>query len=273
MAVPHVILGDGSNMIFDDAGLRGVAVRIGPAMGRVQRDGNVLRAGAGVSMAWLARRAARAGLAGIEDLAGVPGRLGGMIVMNGGCFRQKIGDVVRRVTAMDRDGETRIFTADECEFDYRTSVFQREAGRWAIAEAELQLEPSSPAEVGGRMLDVMRERRRRFPRYRREPNCGSVFKNSPRMYAHFGPPGKVIEDTGCKGWRQGGAAVSRQHANFITAGPDATARDVLRLIARLREAVLKRTGIAMQCEVRYVSIDARVMPADVAALELTPAGQ
>lgn len=269
--IPHLFLGDGSNILFDDAGLRGVAVRIGPAMAQLRRDGANVTAGAGISMARLARLLARWGLGGVEDLAGVPGRLGGMVVMNGGCFRQKIGDVVRRVQAVDADGSLRIFDAETCGFDYRTSVFQQAPGRWAIAAVELALSKADPHNLHARMLEVLRERRGRFPRYRLAPNCGSVFKNSATMYERFGPPGKVIEETGCKGWRQGGAEVSRQHANFITATRNARARDVLELIARVREAVQARTGLAMACEVQYVATDGSILPAHEAGA--IPAGR
>lgn len=256
--VPHIFLGDGSNIIFDDAGLRGVAVRIGPEMARLSRQGTRVRAEAGISMAVLARQAARWGLAGVEQLAGVPGRLGGMVAMNGGCFGQTIGEVVRRVRVVDADGRLAWLPREVCGFDYRTSRFQQPDNDYVIAELELSLRPGEPTEICRAMLATLRERRGRFPRYRRLPNCGSVFKNSPEMYERFGPPGKVIEDTGCKGWRQGGAVVSGQHGNFITAGPDAKAADVLELIARIRRAVLERTGLALSCEVKYVTADGQI---------------
>jgi UDP-N-acetylmuramate dehydrogenase len=269
--IPHIFLGDGSNIIFDDAGLRGVAVRIGPAMGELRRQGTLVTAGAGISMARLARRLGVWGLGGVEDLAGVPGRLGGMVVMNGGCFRQKIADVVRRVQAIDADGNMKTFDNEACGFDYRTSVFQQSAGCWAVATVEMSLNKTDAGDLQARMLEVLRERRGRFPRYRRLPNCGSVFKNSPLMYERFGPPGKVIEETGCKGWRQGGAEVSERHANFITAARGARAQDVLGLIARVRQAVLDRTGLAMACEVKYVTADGKLCPAhEVGAI---PAGR
>jgi UDP-N-acetylmuramate dehydrogenase len=266
----EVLLGDGSNVLFDDAGLDGFAVRIGSALGAVRREGNVVIAEAGVAMARLARWTVKQGLAGLEDLAGVPGRLGGMVVMNGGCFRQKIGERVAAVTAVDRDGTLREFSGAECCFDYRHSRFLDEPGRWAIASVRLRLGAESPAVLAGRMLEILRERRARFPRYRLEPNCGSVFKNLPEMHAAFGPPGRVVEETGCKGWREGGAMVSRQHANFITAGPGATTADVLRLIDRVRTAVRQRTGIDMQCEVRHVGCDGTIRPAHEAPI---PAGR
>jgi UDP-N-acetylmuramate dehydrogenase len=132
-----------------------------------------------------------------------------------------------------------------------------------VLEAELQLKPGQAEQIRRTMREILASRRRKFPR--RAPSCGSVFLNDPVIYERFGPPGKVVEDTGCKGWREGGVEVSRMHANFMVNTGRARAADVLALIQRVRQAVFDRTGLWMRCEVRYVQPNGALVPAHVAA--------
>jgi len=255
--VPYVVVGSGSNLLFDDAGLRGAVLALGRNLAAFRIEGTRVWSQAGVAVPRLARNISRAGLTGMEYAVGVPGTLGGLVAMNGGSLRRSIGEFVRAVTVVTPAGDVRAYSQEECDFAYRHSRFQ--GSRDIIVEAALDLEWDCAEAIRLRMLDILRTRRVKFPR--REPNCGSVFASGGEMYERFGPPGKVVEDTGCKGWREGGAVVSPQHANFIVNKGGATSADVLRLIHRVREAVHARTGLWLQCEVKHISQSGQVMSA------------
>ena len=166
---------------------------------------------------------------------------------------------ITTVTAVSREGRMRVFTAEECGFSYRRSVFQDSDERWIVLEASMKLARGESGEVRAEALRIMEERRRKFPL--RLPNCGSVFTNDPKVYELAGPPGKIVEETGLKGLSIGGAQVSHHHANFIVNTGGATAGDVLSLIGEVRRRVHERIGAWLDCEVRYVSPDGVVVPA------------
>lgn len=254
--VPAVVMGKGSNLLFDDAGLRGVAIRVGRSLGRVTITGTTVRAEGGVSASHLARVAGLAGLSGFEHIVGIPGTLGGLVFMNGGSLQRAIGQTVTEVKAMDRSGALRVLRREDCEFAYRSSRFQRED--WVILEATMALVAGRRSEIAAEMLQILRDRRNKFPLTL--PNCGSVFKNDPDGYGSFGPPGKIIEDTGLKSLSVGDAQVSERHANFIVNRGNAHACDVLKLIEMIRRRVAARTGLALECEVRFVHSTGRVQP-------------
>ena len=256
--VPLLIIGQGTNLLFADAGLRGIVLKLGSAMGRWTIEERRIVAEAGLWVPRLARLAARAGLAGLEHIIGIPGTLGGLVLMNGGSHRQGIGDRVLRVWTVDRQGREQVLSREDCRFGYRRSALQ-ETGA-VVLKAELECPLGDPRHIRQMMLADLRERRRKFPR--KEPNCGSVFLSTPQMHATVGPPGKVIEEAGLKGVRIGGAEVSPLHANFIVNRGNATARDVLALIARIRRTVRERIGFDLRCEVRYVTARAEILPAD-----------
>ncbi len=259
--VPGCVIGRGSNLLIGDAGVAGVVVALGPQMAKVEWDGPRVCVQAGVSVPRLALQAYQRGLSGLEHTAGIPGAIGGLIAMNGGSERQTIGSAVRELTIVDQSGQIRTMGPEQCDFAYRTSVFQRMRA-W-VAQAVLELQPEHRGRIGAAMRRILAGRRRKFPR--RSPSCGSVFLNDPVMYERFGPPGKVVEETGCKGWRVGGVEVSRLHANFMVNTGTATAADVLALIRRVRRAVFQRTGLWLRCEVRYLGSDGQLVPAHQAA--------
>jgi UDP-N-acetylmuramate dehydrogenase len=209
------------------------------------------------SLPGMARQAMKAGLGGLEHTIGIPGTLGGLVLMNGGSQRKGIGENVRRVWIVDCEGEQVELNREECDFSYRHSALQGTGA--VVVKVELECESESPQRIRRAMLDDLRERRRKFPR--KEPNCGSVFLSTSEMHASVGPPGKVIEDAGLKGTRIGNAEVSSQHANFIVNRNGATSNDVLSLIAHIRQVVNERIGFELCCEVRYVSPAGKIMPA------------
>ena len=256
--VSLLVIGQGSNLLFDDAGLRGIVLKIGNRLAGLEIAGRRITAGAGLWVPGLARAAMRAGIAGLEHVVGIPGTVGGLVVMNGGSRRQGIGDVVRRVWVVDHEGNPGSLSREECGFGYRSSNLQGSGS--LVVRVELEGRAGDPRKIRREMLDDLRERRSKFPR--KEPNCGSVFLSSAAMHASVGPPGKIIEEAGLKGMAIGAAEVSRRHANFIVNKGGASSRDVLALIAHIRRVVLARIGFELQCEVRYVDPRGGVTPAD-----------
>jgi UDP-N-acetylmuramate dehydrogenase len=255
---PLLVIGQGTNLLFDDAGLRGIVMKLGTRLARLEIDGKRILAESGVWIPALARRAMQAGLTGLEHTIGIPGTLGGLILMNGGSHRRGIGENVRRVWIVDCLGQQRTLTREECRFGYRQSALQGTGA--VIVKAELEFEAADPRQIRREMLADLRERRGKFPR--KLPNCGSVFLSTAQMHATVGPPGRIIEDAGLKGMRIGQAEVSQRHANFIINLGGSTSKDVLALIKLIRQTVLNKIGFDLRCEVRYVSPQAEVMPAD-----------
>lgn len=257
--LPLVVIGQGTNLLFDDAGVRGVVLKLGRRLSRIEIEGERISAEAGAWVPQLSRLAMRAGLSGLEHCIGIPGTLGGLVLMNGGSQRRAIGENIRRVWLVDPDGELREMSAADCGFSYRHSLLP---GRGVVVRSELLCPAGEVADIRRRMVCDLRERRLKFPR--KIPNCGSVFLSTREMHASVGPPGRIIEEAGLKGLRIGGAEVSRQHANFILNRDGATSADVLALIAQVRSRVFDRIGFDLRCEVRCVNPAGQILPADQA---------
>ena len=259
--LPLVVIGQGTNLLFADDGLRGIVLRIGQHLSYCSIAGQRIIAGAGLWVPQLARQSMQAGLAGLEHTIGIPGTLGGLVLMNGGSQRKGIGENVVRVTVVDRDGELVDLDRQQCQFAYRHSALQGTGA--VVVEVELECPAGDRRQVRHAMVTDLRERRHKFPR--KLPNCGSVFLSTAEMHASVGPPGKIIEEAGLKGARIGQAEVSRQHANFIINLGGATAAEVLALIERVRRTVREKIGFDLKCEARYVAPDGRILPADQAS--------
>ena len=243
LGVPRTIIGGGSNLLVADDGVRGLVIRIARPLGRVVFEGNRVRVQAGASLPGLAGQCARRGLSGLEFAGGIPGTVGGAVVMNAGANDSNIGQTLQWVDAFSLAGEPRRFQVEELHLGYRQSRFQREP--WVIASALLELRPDDPARIRERMQAYLERRRRTQPLGTH--NAGSIFKNPPGDYA-----GRLLEAVGAKGWTEGGAQVSTRHANFIINRGGARAADVWRLICRMRQAVAERFGIQLELEVRLV---------------------
>lgn len=261
--IPLLAIGQGSNLLFADAGVRGIVLRLGVRFASLTIDGTRIVADGGVWVPGLARTAQRRGLAGLEHLVGIPGTIGGLVLMNGGSRRRGIGENVRRVWIVNHDGAVEVLSAAECRFSYRSSALQGSGA--IVARVELECESGDPRLIRREMLADLRERRGKFPLD--QPNCGSVFLSTAEMHATVGPPGKIVEEAGLKGTRIGGAEISLKHGNFIVNTGAATARDTLALIAHVRKTIRSRIGYELGCEVRYVTSDATVIPAHLACGE------
>lgn len=259
--LPLLVIGQGTNLLFDDAGVRGIVLKIGEQMDTIRISGQQIIAEGGAWVPQLARLSMRAGLSGLEHVIGIPGTLGGLVMMNGGSQRKGIGENVERVWIVDAAGEKQVLKNIDCCFSYRHSALQGTG--CVVTQVELHCSKSELTRVRREMLRDLRSRRQKFPR--KQPNCGSVFLSTAEMHATVGPPGKIIEDAGLKGMRVGQAEVSHQHANFIVNLGGASSAEVLSLIGLVRQKVRERIGFELDCEVRYVSPDGTVIPAHLPA--------
>ena len=240
---PVTIIGNGSNLLVDDAGLDALVVKTAPRVSRVEVRENTLRAGAGISLAQLASAAADHGLTGLEFAHGIPGSLGGAVVMNAGAYGGELCQVISQVRALDSRGQVRELAGDACDFSYRHSRFS--AGGWLILSATVELASGDPAAIRGRMEELMARRKAKQPL--EYPSAGSTFK---RPEGHFAAA--LIEGCGLKGLTVGGAQVSEKHAGFVINIGSATCRDILDLMDQVRERVFRETGVELEPEVKYV---------------------
>ena len=236
------LVGAGSNLLFPDEGLRGVVLRLGEGFAALEITAPLLRAGAALAAGTLCRRAAEAGLAGLEFAAGIPGTVGGLVRMNAGAHDQEVSQTLRRARLMDRAGVAAWVGAAELGLAYRDSAG---LGARLVLAAEFALAPDEPAAIRDRMRGMLERRRASQPL--RESSCGSVFKRPAGDY-----PGRLIEAAGLKGTRVGAAVVSRQHANFFVNEGGATARDMLALVALVKERVRERFGVELEEEFQHV---------------------
>ena len=236
-----LLLGKGTNLLFPDAGLRRPVIHIGEALAQVERRGDELLAGAGVSLAALAQRAREEGLAGLEFAHGIPGSLGGAVVMNAGAYGGELRDVVVSVRYLDGDGALR--ETEDLEFSYRHSRFSQRPD--TVLSARLRLRPGDPAEIGARMRELAEKRQASQPLSL--PSAGSAFKRPATGYA-----AAMIDGAGLKGFAVGGAQVSEKHAGFVVNTGGATAADVLALLKGVQDAVEAKYGVRLEPEIRII---------------------
>ncbi len=240
--VEPVILGAGTNVLAPDAGLRSLAIVLKDALeGMEQIDDTSIRVMAGVTMARAAVFAAGLNLGGLEFAHGIPGTIGGGVYMNAGAYGGEIKDVCTRVRIMDMAGEARWITNEEAAFSYRHSAI--EDNPWIVVAAEFRLTPTPEEEVWAKMKELIGKRRASQPLDL--PSAGSAFKRPVGGFA-----AALIDQTGLKGFRVGGAAVSQKHAGFVVNLGGATAGDVKELLNAVSDKVYERTGIRLEPEVR-----------------------
>ena len=242
-ALPVTVLGNGSNVLVLDGGIRGVVLKFGGAMGSITHSGYTVFAGAGALLADVSQYAARHGLTGFEFAIGIPGSIGGAVFMNAGAYEGDMSQVVTAVTAVCADGKIQRFELDELQFGYRHSAFQD--NNCLVGEVELTLSTGATSSIRGRLDDYTRKRQTKQPL--EMPSAGSTFK---RPQGHFA--GTLIEQAGLKGACVGGAQVSTKHAGFIINAGGATAQDVLALISKVQEQVYKQFGVSLHPEVRIL---------------------
>jgi UDP-N-acetylmuramate dehydrogenase len=243
---PLTITGNGSNLLVRDGGLRGMVVKLGDSFARVTVAETRIVAQSGILLAEVSRTAGAYSLTGLEFAIGIPGTIGGGVIMNAGAYGGEMKDVVTHVTALDHSGEIHEMTPEELQFGYRRSVLQQLG--WIVAEVRMQLQPGEPADINARMADLTHQRESKQPLS--FPSAGSVFKRPPGKYV-----GPMVEELGLKGYRIGDAQVSEKHAGFIINRGEATARDVLALIDHVRKRVKATYDVWLETEVRIIGED------------------
>ncbi|MDH7498041.1 MAG: UDP-N-acetylmuramate dehydrogenase [Syntrophomonadaceae bacterium] len=241
--VPWVVIGAGSNLLVRDKGIRGVVIKLGAGLGRVEIRGESVWAQAGVPLAHLVRVTAAAGLSGLEFAEGIPGSLGGGLCMNAGAYGGEMAQVTQAVLSIDPDGRLCLLMAEEIGFGYRSSCFQ-ENGHVVLA-GHLRLRRGDARAIAARIADLAARRGEKQPLDM--PSAGSAFKRPPGGFV-----GPLVEQLGFKGYRIGGAQVSSKHAGFIVNAGGATAADVIRLLEAIRAAARERLGIALEPEIRVL---------------------
>lgn len=258
----YLVIGETTNLLFSDDGVNIPIMKIGHKLCKVTCDGEFLNCESGVWVPKLARISMQHSLSGLAHIIGIPGTLGGLVCMNGGSQRKGIGSHVVNVEVIDEFGNFKCFSNEECDFSYRHSVFSQH--KYTIVSVKLRLDTGDKKQIRAEMLEILRSRNAKFPR--KLPNCGSVFVSNPKMYKEFGPPGKIIEESGLKGKEFGGAQISPMHANFIVNIGDATAKDILHLIYLAMTKVKEKTGYSLLAETIFIEPDGTSVPTHVKAM-------
>ncbi len=238
--VPYTILGNGSNLLVGDGGYRGVVLQIGDKMADIRVEGNTITARAGALLSKTARTALEHGLTGLEFASGIPGSIGGAVVMNAGAYGGEMKQVVTSVTVLDQEGEELILDNDTMEFGYRTSIIKHRP--FIVTEVTMELTPGDPAVIKATMEDLAARRREKQPL--EYPSAGSTFKRPEGYFA-----GQLIMDAGLKGYQIGGARVSDKHCGFIINTGTARATDVLALIRYTQQTVKQKFDVNLDPEV------------------------
>jgi UDP-N-acetylmuramate dehydrogenase len=242
--IPYFILGNGSNLLISDKGYRGLVICV-RRMDWVAVSQNTIKAEAGASITSFVGETIQAKLSGAEELSGIPGTIGGAIMMNAGAFSQNISDYITQIYFYDCDlGAKVTISKEEAKFGYRSSIFQEKNGIILGADFEFPMKVNYGILVA-RQNEVLRKRKEQQPL--EYSSCGSVFKRPPNSFA-----GRIIEQAGLKGFCVGGAQISEKHANFIINKGDATAEDVRKIIAEVRKIVKDNYNILLEPELVFL---------------------
>lgn len=258
--MPVAVIGNGSNLLVGDKGIRGLVIGIGKGLSAIevteavaqqstaqdltaQGNGRIITAGAGAILAAVAAKAAEASLSGLEFASGIPGSVGGAVVMNAGAYGGEIKDVLIDATVLTVDGELRTVTRDELDLSYRHSIVPEKG--YIVLSARFMLTPKPQDEIKAYMAELRAKRVEKQPL--EYPSAGSTFKRPEGYFA-----GKLIMDAGLRGYSVGDAQVSQKHCGFVVNKGEATAADVLTLIKDVQETVLKQFGVKLEPEVKMI---------------------
>ena len=244
---PFNVIGNGSNLLVSDSGIRGTVVCLKKGCDKIIADGKTIRAQAGALLSKVSALAKDCALCGLEFASGIPGSVGGAVFMNAGAYGGDMSKVIKSVKLMNlNNGETMIFTADEMKFGYRHSIAREE--KYIILEAVFELDTGNVSEIKQKMDELNRQRRDKQPL--EYPSAGSTFKRPEGYFA-----GKLIEDAGLRGYTVGGASVSEKHCGFVVNNGNATAADLVRLIKDVRDKVKENSGVLLEPEVCMLGED------------------
>ncbi len=243
LELPYFVLGNGSNLLVSDKGFSGVVLEIADKMSDVRVEGNCLIAQAGAPMSKIARAAYENGLTGFEFAAGIPGTIGGGVVMNAGAYGGELKQVVTKVTVVDKKGDLLDLDNGTMEFGYRTSVIKNHP--FIVTQVCIQLKQGNKEEIKAVMDDLAAKRREKQPLD--YPSAGSTFKRPEGYFA-----GKLIMDAGLRGYRVGDAQVSEKHCGFVINRGAATATEVKQLMSHVQSKVKEQFGVDLEPEVIFV---------------------
>ena len=239
--IPWYIVGNGSNLLVADEGVRGVVIQLLRNFNQIQVEGCQIRMQAGAQNAAVAKRALDASLTGFELAAGIPGTIGGAVVMNAGAYGGEMKDILKEVTVLDPNGMIRTIPAEELELGYRTSIIARKG--YVVLEAVIVLKTGDPKEIKAAMDELKEKRVTKQPL--EYPSAGSTFKRPEGYFA-----GKLIMDAGLRGFSVGGAQISEKHCGFVINKGNATAKDVTELMDETKKIVMEKFGVALEPEVK-----------------------
>lgn len=240
---PYFILGNGSNLLVGDGGYRGAVIQVYRNMSAVTVEGTTITAQAGALLSAVAAAAKNASLTGFEFAGGIPGTVGGAAVMNAGAYGGEMKDVLVEVTVMDAEGKIFAIPAEKLELGYRTSVIKK-AG-YIVLEAKIRLKEGDQEAIRERMKELTIQRTTKQPL--EYPSAGSTFKRPEGYFA-----GKLVMDSGLRGYQVGGARVSEKHCGFVINAGDATAKDVRTLMDNVRDIVYEKYGVTLEPEVKFL---------------------
>ena len=237
------ILGNGSNLLVSDKGYRGVVIQLWKNFSDIETEDNTITVKAGALLSKVAAEALEESLTGMEFASGIPGTMGGAVMMNAGAYGGEMKDIIREVTVLTREGELLTLSKEEMNFGYRTSVVKEKG--YVVISAELQLRKGDREEIR-KVMDELKERRvTKQPLDM--PSAGSTFKRPEGYFA-----GKLIMDAGLRGFSVGGAQIPEKHCGFVVNKGDATAADVLGLIGEVQKRVQEKFGVALEPEVKFL---------------------
>ena len=239
-AVPVTLVGNGSNLLVRDKGIRGLVIKLSNSFSDMQALGNELTFGSGISLAMASKKAASLSLSGLEFAVGIPGTIGGAVYMNAGAYDGEMAKVVTSVRVMDREGKISELKASELAFAYRHTALQNSG--LIVTSVTCVLQPDEADAIAAKMADFSQRRISKQPL--ELPSAGSMFKRPPGYFA-----GTLIDQTGLKGYTVGGAQVSTKHAGFVVNVGGATAQDVLQLISDVQSKVFAAHGVRLEPEV------------------------
>ena len=239
--IPWYIVGNGSNLLVADEGVRGVVIQLLRNFNQIQVEGCQIRMQAGAQNAAVAKRALDASLTGFEFAAGIPGTIGGAVVMNAGAYGGEMKDILKEVTVLDPNGMIRTIPAEELELGYRTSIIARKG--YVVLEAVIVLKTGDPKEIKAAMDELKEKRVTKQPL--EYPSAGSTFKRPEGYFA-----GKLVMDAGLRGFSVGGAQISEKHCGFVINKGNATAKDVTELMDETKKIVMEKFGVALEPEVK-----------------------
>lgn len=243
--IPLTIIGNGSNLLVTDKGIRGITAKLNLKDIEIKNENNkqIIKVEAGVPVGLLAQKLLKEEITGFEELSGIPGTIGGAVIMNAGAHGKELKDILKKVTAMDYNGNIHEFANEECQFSYRNSRFQKE--KYIILQATLELEKGNSTEIKEKMDEYMQFRKEKQPiEY---PNAGSTFKRGEDFVT-----AKLIDEAGLKGYKVGGAQVSKKHAGFIVNVDNATAKDVIELTDYIKEKIEEKFGKKINLEIQII---------------------